>query len=147
LSDSIPPSHPTDLTFLKQSLARRQDRRRAYRPGPWRVYADGHQQWEGDARAGACEPFRVPLMAAVLEVFGEDAEGALLLAVCPLPDPEVVADEGVQRLSVTLEGGQTVALTIALGDKNKGEAPTYVIHLTYHDEDRRSQRVDQGFTE
>jgi hypothetical protein len=73
----------------------------------------------------------------VLEVFGEDAEGALLLAVCPLPDPEVVADEGVQGLAVTLEGGQTVALTIALGDGNGGEAPAYVIQLAYHDEDRR----------
>jgi hypothetical protein len=88
-----------------------------------------------DPRAGACTPFRVPLTAAVLEVFGEDAEGTLLLAVCPLPEPDVVADEGIQRLAVTLEGGQTVALTIALGDGNKGEAPTYIIHLAYRDED------------
>jgi hypothetical protein len=67
-----------------------------------------------DPRAGACTPFRVPLT---------------------LPEPDVVADEGIQRLAVTLEGGQTVALTIALGDGNKGEAPTYIIHLAYRDED------------
>jgi hypothetical protein len=129
-----PPLRRADLTLLQQSLARQQRRRRAYRPGPLRVYADGHEWWQGDPRAGACAPFRVPLTVAVLEVCGEDAEGALLLAVCPLPDPEVVADEGVQRLSVTLDGGQTVALTIALDDRNGGEAPAYVIQLAYHDE-------------
>ena len=75
------------------------------------------------------------LGAAVLEVFGEDAEGALLLAVRPLPDPEEVAAAGIQRLAVTLEGGQTVALTIALGDGHRGEGPAYVVQLVYHDED------------
>jgi hypothetical protein len=120
---------------LQQSLARQQRRRRAYRPGPLRVYADGHERWQVDPRAGPCAPFHVPLTAAVLEVFGEDAEGALLLAVCPLPDPEVVAAEGVQHLAVTLEGGQTVALTIAPGDGHAGEAAAYVIHLGYRDED------------
>jgi hypothetical protein len=120
LPDRIPPLSRADLTVFEQFLARQQRRRRAYRPGPLRVYANGHEHWQGDPRAGTCAPFRVPLTAAVLEVFGADAEGALLLAVCPLRDPEVVADEGVQHLSVTLEGGQTVALTIALGDGPRG---------------------------
>lgn len=137
LPDPVPPFSRADLTFFQQSLVRQQRRRREYRPGPLRVYADGHEQWQGDPRAGTCQPFHVSLTAVVLEVFGEDTEGALLLAVCPLPDPDVVADEGVQRLAVTLEGGQTVALTIALGDGNEGEAPTYVIQLAYHDEDHR----------
>jgi hypothetical protein len=106
LPDPVPPLSRADLTFLQQSLARQQHRRRAYRPGPLQVYADGHERWQVDPRAGACAPFRVPLTVAVLEVFGEDAEGALLLAVCPLPDPEVVADEGVQRLSVTVDGAR-----------------------------------------
>jgi hypothetical protein len=64
---------------------------------------------------------------------GEDAEGALLLAVCPLPDPDVVEAAGVAHVSVTLEGGQTVALTLALGEGSNGEAPTYVLQLTYAD--------------
>jgi hypothetical protein len=59
------------------------------------------------------------------------AAGVLLLAVFPLPEPEVVADEGVQDLSVTLEGGQTVALTIALSEGGGGEERAYVIQLAY----------------
>jgi hypothetical protein len=107
LPDPEPPLSRADLMYLQHSLARQR------------------------ARAGA----RVPLTVAVLGVCGADAEGALLLAVCPLPDPEVVAEEGVQRLSITLEGGQTVALTIALSNGHKGEAPAYVIQLAYQDED------------
>jgi hypothetical protein len=136
LPNPVPSLSRADLTCLQHSLAHQQQRRRAYRPGPLRVYAGGHEQWQGDPRAGACTPFHVPLTVAVLEVFGEDAEGALLLAVCPLLDPEVVADEGVAFLSITLEGGQTVALTIALADGHEGKAPAYVIQLAYHDEDR-----------
>jgi hypothetical protein len=142
LPDPVPPLNREDMIFFQQSLARQQRRRHAYQPGPLRVCADGHEQWQVDPRAGACAPFRVPLTVAVLEVFGEDAEGALLLAVCPLPDPDVVTDEGAQHLSVTLEGGQTVALTIALGDGHEGEAPTYIIQLAYHDEDHH--QADDG---
>jgi hypothetical protein len=138
LPDPVPPLIRADLTRLQHALARQQDRRRAYRPGLLRVSVDGEAHWQGAARAGADASFRVPLTATVLEVFGEDAEGALLLAVCLLPDPEVVADEGVQRLSVTLEGSQTVALTIALSGGNEGEAHAYVIQLAYHNEGHRS---------
>jgi hypothetical protein len=105
LPDPVSPLNRADLTCFQQSLARQQRRRHEYRPGPLRVYAGGHERWQADRRAGTCEPFHVPLTAAVLEVFGEDAEGALLLAGCPLPDPDVVAGEGVQLLSVTLHGG------------------------------------------
>lgn len=135
LPDPEPPLSRADLTVFEQFLARQQLRRRAYRPSPLRVYADGHEHWQGDPRADAGASFSVPLTAFMLEVFGADAEGALLLAVYPLPDPDVVADEGVHRLAVTLAGGQTVTLTLAWGDGHGGEAPAYVIQLAYQDED------------
>jgi hypothetical protein len=82
-------------------------------------------------QGGVCEPLRVPLWASCVEIVGDDAEGALLLAVFPLPEPDVVKAEGGQHVSVTLEGGQTVALTLALGQGSDGKPPTYVIQLAY----------------
>ena len=84
-----------------------------------------------DPRGGVCEPLRVPLGVSCVEIVGDDAEGALLLAVFPLPEPDVVKAEGGQHVSVILEGGQTVALTLALGQGSDGKAPTYVIQLAY----------------
>jgi hypothetical protein len=133
LPTPIPPLSRADLTYLQQSLTRQRRRRRAYRPGPLRVYADGHERWQGDPRAGACAPFHVPLTVAVLEVFGEDAAGLLLLAVVPLPSPEDVAPDGAEHLAVPLEGGQTVALTIERGRTPRSRRPAYVIQLTYTD--------------
>jgi hypothetical protein len=78
-----------------------------------------------------CEPFRVRLSASYLEIFGRDADGALLLAVFPLPAPEEVEDDGAQHMSVTLEGGQTVTLEMARGDGTGSEGREYVIQMTY----------------
>jgi hypothetical protein len=80
---------------------------------------------------GVCEPFSIPLMTSYLEVFGDDADGALLLAVFPLPEPEALEDDGPLHLSVTIEGGQTVAIQIALcGSPKRHE---FIIQMTYAD--------------
>jgi hypothetical protein len=78
-----------------------------------------------------CEPLIIPLTASYLEIFGDDGDGALLLAVFPLPELGVVEDDGAQHLSVTLEGGQTVAIQVVLGDGPEGRG--YVIQMTYAD--------------
>jgi hypothetical protein len=119
------------MASLQRSLVRQQRRRLVYRARQLRVYLDGVEHWQVDPRNNVCEPFRVPLSASYLEIFGDDAEGTLLLAVCPLPTPEEVEDDGVQHVSVTLEGGQTLALTTALGEGTNGEARAYVLQLAY----------------
>jgi hypothetical protein len=119
------------VAFLQQSLARHQRRRQVYRAGHLRVYLDGAERWQVNPRVGVCKPFRAPLSASYLEIFGDDAEGALLLAVFPLPEPEELEDDGVQHLSVTLEGEQTVALAMTLGDGTSGEERAYVMQITY----------------
>jgi hypothetical protein len=68
-----------------------------------------------------------------LDIIGEDADGILLLAAVPLPSPQDVAPDGAQHLAMTLEGGQTVALTIARGTTARGRRRAYVIQLTYTD--------------
>ena len=125
------PLAPTDRTFLLQALARRQHRRHAYRAGPLRMWWDGEERLQCDPRAEVCEPFRVPLRASYVEIVGDDAEGALLLAVVPLPDPEEMEDNGVEHLAVNLEGGQTVTVAIALDYGSGGKARAYVIQITY----------------
>jgi hypothetical protein len=121
---------PGDVDFLRLALVRQQHRRAAYRAGRLQVW------WNGRARRRVgphADPFHVPLSVPSLNIVGEDAEGPLLLAVVPLPSPEEVAPDGAQHLSVTLEGGQTVALTIALGTTASGRRRAYVIQLTYTD--------------
>lgn len=102
-----------------------------YRARRLQVYLDGEERWQYDPRVGVCEPFLVPLSASSLELFGDDAEGPLLLAVFSLPEPEVAEADGALHLSVTLEGGQTVALAISLGEGTGGEEHAYVMQLTY----------------
>jgi hypothetical protein len=122
---------PTTLAFLQQSLARNQHRRHVYRARCLRVCLDDEARWQYDPGVSVCEPFRVPLSTSYLEIFGDDADGALLLAVFPLPAPAEVEDDGAQHLAIILEGGQMVALEIALGDETDGEERTYVIQLAY----------------
>jgi hypothetical protein len=124
---------PAGMAFLHQSLARQARRRRAYRGGLLRVCIEGAERWTVDARMGPSAPFHMPLGASTLEVLGDDADGALLLAVFPLPEPDGATGAGTQHLSVTLEGGQTVALDIALAKGREGEAPASVIRLAYAD--------------
>jgi hypothetical protein len=125
-----PLSH-TAIAFLQRSLARNQRRRRVYRAGQLRVWVDGEECVRCDPGVGVCAPFRVPLRASYLEIFGDDEDGALLVAVFPLPEPASVEDARAQHLCVTLEGGQTVAIEIALGDGTGGAGGAYVIQLAY----------------
>jgi hypothetical protein len=127
---SVPLSRSA-IAFLKRSLERNQLRRRAYHAGQLRVWIDGEEGVQFDARVGVYTLFIVPLSASYLEIFGDDDDGALLLAVFPLPEPELVADHQAEPLLVTLEGGQTVAIELALDYGTDGELRAYVIQLAY----------------
>jgi hypothetical protein len=119
------------LAVLRQALARQERRRRRYHGGALRVgwEDDTGERCNAEGRVG--EPFRVPLRASYLDIMGEDAEGTLLLAMVPLPAPALVAATRTQHLAVTLEGGQTVTIDVALGQRAKGIERAYVIQLAY----------------
>jgi hypothetical protein len=125
-----PLSH-TAMAFLQRSLERNQRRRSVYRARHLRVYIDGEAYTPLDLAEGVYEPFSVPLSASCIEIFGDDDKGALLLAVFPLPESVLVEGDQPQHLAVTLEGGQTVAIEIALGEGTRRERPEYVIRLSY----------------
>jgi hypothetical protein len=129
---AAPLSH-TDLASLRKSLAHQLHRRRAYRAGPLLVSWDGTNQRTVRLQAGGGGPFRIPLTASCLDVFGEDAEGSLLLATCPLPGPDVGADEVGSHWSVTLEGGQTLTVEVALDYGREGRACAYVVQIAFTD--------------
>jgi hypothetical protein len=128
-----PPLSQTAMAFLRQSLARQQRRRAAFRGQSLQVCVDGELRWQIDPRASISEAFRVPIEAACLEIFGDDDEGPLLLAVLPMPTPEVLAGGHPQHLEVTLEGGQTIAIDIALERRWGRKQRAYVIQLGYVD--------------
>jgi hypothetical protein len=121
------------MAFLKRSLARNQQRRGAYRGRQLRVCIDGHERWQFDSRIGVYGPFSIPLSATYLEVFGDDDDGALLLAVLPLPESAVVESDGAQHLFVTLEGGQTLAFEVALGHGSDPTVGELRIQIAYFD--------------
>jgi hypothetical protein len=125
-----PLSH-TAIAFLKRSIERHQLRRSVYRASHLHAYIDGEAHALLSLEGGVSQSFRVPHSASYLKVFGDDSEGALLLGVFLLPEPAVVEDDQPQHLSVTLEGGQTVAIEIALGDGACRGVSEYVIRISY----------------
>jgi hypothetical protein len=125
------PLSRTAIAYLKQSFERNQRRRSVYRARHLHVYIDGEARAPLDLAQGIYEPFRVPLSASYIEIIGDDDQGALLLAVFPLPEPTSVEDDQPQHLAVTLEGGQTVAIEMALSDGTRRDRAGYVIRLSY----------------
>jgi hypothetical protein len=125
------PLSQTAIAFLKRSLARNQRRRGVYRASRLRVCIDGEERVQYDPEVGIYEPFRVPLTASYLEIFGDDEDGDLLLAMFPLHEPEGVEDAEAQQMFVTFERGQMVTIEVALSDGTGGEEREYVIHLSY----------------
>jgi hypothetical protein len=73
----------------------------------------------------------VPLSASYIEIFGDDSEGDLLLGVFLLPKPAAGEEDQPQYLSVTLEGGQTIAIEVTLVNETDSRVPEYVIQITY----------------
>jgi hypothetical protein len=129
----VTPLQPETIIVLQQFLACQQHRTHMFGASPLRVYVDGAERWQVDPRLGACEAFRIPVSAAYLDIFENDAEGALLLAIVPLPAPEDVKPDGEQHLSVTLEEGQTLTIDLALDEGSSGKTPAYVVRLAYTD--------------
>jgi hypothetical protein len=125
------PLSQTAIASLKRSLERNQHRRSVYRAHHLRICIDSEANVPLGLEEGVSKSFRVPLSASYLEVFGDDSEGDLLLGVLLLPESALVEDDRPQHLSVTLEGGQTVAMQIALGDGLPRWVSEYLIQISY----------------
>jgi hypothetical protein len=125
------PLSRTTIACMQRSLVRNQLRRTAYRGGRLRAFADGEACWQFDADVEVYRPFRVPLSASNIEIYGEDDAGNLLLAVFPLPGSALSEGDRAQHLAVTLEGEQTVAIDIVLSDGVSGQVIEHIITISY----------------
>jgi hypothetical protein len=117
--------------FVHRFLERNQLRRKVYRARHLLVCVDGEERLAFDPKVGVHEPFSVPVGTSYIEVFGHDDDGDLLLAVFPLPEPDMIEDDQAPHMAVTLECGQTVEIDIALTDSRAGEVSAYVIQISY----------------
>jgi hypothetical protein len=120
------------LAFLEGFLEGRRRRRQHYRVGTGTllVQVDGQASslWE------PTQPFDValPLTAAYVEIYGQDAEGLLRLAVLPIPPLDEEMEPLSQRLM--LEGEQTVAFALTVRcDAATGDVVGSALRLTYEE--------------
>jgi cell division protein FtsZ len=125
------PLSPDEMASLKQALARNQRRRMEYRASCLHVYVDGEERAQLSAGTSSCRPFTVPLSASYVEVFGDDDEGELLLAVFPLAELGPGEGDQVQQLSITHEGGQTIELVISPVRGEMAEVTEALMQITY----------------
>jgi hypothetical protein len=126
-----PPLNLTAIAFLKRSLEHNQLRRSVYSARHLRFCTDGEVHGPLHLEGGVCTSFRVPFSVSYIEIFGDDSEGDLLLGVFFLPKPAVGEEDHPQHLSVTLEGGQTIAIEVTLVNETGSRVPEYVIQITY----------------
>lgn len=130
-----------ELSSIKHSFERNQHRRKNYRAGQLRVFVDGEEA-NAFAHDYFIEPFIIPNTASCIEVYGEDDEGELLLAVFPLTYLET-GDGSIpeQKLSVTHDGGQTIELILSPVPGQSRESPETLVRVEYLEP---SQSADFG---
>jgi outer membrane protein OmpA-like peptidoglycan-associated protein len=125
--------HPTPLCraairVMQHALERQRRRRRHHRSGRLSVHVDGQERAQLTPETKACAPFQVPLGACMVEVFGNDEDGTLLLAAFPLPMLELIEDDHV-RLVVTHEGGSPLEFVIQPVRDETGEVLAGRVHV------------------
>lgn len=126
------PLTPAEASSIQHILNRNQRRRRLYRPGELRVYVDGAVT-ATLTRERVSASLAVPDTASCVEVFGEDDDGELLLAVFPLgllePDGATLSRE----LYVTHGGGPTFEISISPAPVQSRDSSESVLRLEYRE--------------
>jgi len=107
-----PPLTHNEISSIKHSFERNQKRRKNYQHSAIRVLVDG-EELASCTQSDSLTSFALSNMASSIEVFGEDADGELLLAVFPLLYLEAADSSYEQKFHVTHEGGQNISLTIS----------------------------------
>lgn len=88
----------------------------------FRVCVDGEEQGRFAGEPQFIQVLRIPLAAIRVQVFGQDDDGEVPLAVFYLPDLE--ASEAPQQMYHVTESGATIALTVWPVDEAGGETGT-----------------------
>lgn len=125
-------------------MQRAQKRRRANAFHRLRVCVDGQERLHCTPGAQAL-PFTVPLSAIRIQVFGQDAEGELPLALFYLPDLEEEGNQ--QRLYAVLEGGATIELGIAPVHGQDGEVTAGSVAMHFWADEAQVPKTSQWYAE
>ena len=109
-SRTPPDISPDELHLINDLLAQEATRRKAASAGFLRVLVDGIQLAQIDAGHSAATQFAVGDEAEVIEVYGSDQKGELLLATHLLN----FNGPNTQNFSITVEGGQRISFAVEL---------------------------------
>lgn len=129
-----------EISSLKHSFERNQQRRKDYRLSTLYVYVDG-------ARAATLtqdtflSSFTIPHTASCIEVFGDDEDGELLLGVFPLSYAEDEDGSPERKLRTAHEGGQAIEITIAKVSDDGGDAAGALAWIEYSEPVPRATTV------
>ena len=108
-SSRTPPNLAEDeLLIINDLLVQEATRRKAASAGFLRVLVDGNQLAQISAGQPTATKFMVDHEAEVIEVYGSDQEGPLLLATHLLN----FSGSATQNFAITIEGGQRISFTV-----------------------------------
>jgi RNA polymerase sigma factor (sigma-70 family) len=124
------PLTDSELSSIRHASERNQRRRKNYKSGQLRVYVDGEETITF-VHNYLFESFTIPHTASCIQVFGEDDEGELLLAVFPLNYFESGDNALDQKLYVTHDSGQMIELSISAVSGQSRESVERLFQLAY----------------
>jgi hypothetical protein len=115
------PLSAVELSRIRLRLYQELFRRKSARPSRLRLCVDGegYLEWQLDALSPG-QTFALPTTATYIEIFGDDAQGDVLLAVFPLSGSDRTEDEA-SHWSVTTECGLKLELMISTVDGGESE--------------------------
>ena len=112
----------TEVNLILDASSRAQDRRRQFCTSVLQIYADGEKTARVDPLENPCASLHVSALSSHLEVYGQDDEGFLLLAVFPLNSLR----DG-NNLRMRLESGQRLRLSV----RENATTEQFEINLSY----------------
>jgi hypothetical protein len=122
-TDRLDP-HPlceVELSRVRLKLYKELFRRKSARPGRLRLCVDGEEyvEWQLDALSPG-QSCAIPATATYIEIFGDDEQGDILLAVFPISGSDATEHEA-SHWSVTTECGLKIELMVSAVDGRESE--------------------------
>jgi len=125
--ETLPRTGPNDLsereiTLLRLLIHRNRNRQRFWHSATLRVCLDGREHVRCSMATNSTESFTIPIESSYIEVFGDDAEGELLLGVFPVP-----SGDGPQSSAIAYDLGNVGELTILSPQSDDKEAGCSIV--------------------
>ena len=116
-----PPLNQSEIELLKCALNRNKSRRTRYSIGRMRVCSNGQERLRLRASENVSLPYTITSSDSHIQVFGEDREGDILLAVFPILDLDSIGKGQCRELSITHQGAVTIKCLIEAVESKNGK--------------------------